>query len=198
MDTATLRLAAWHRAQGDSWDLIAAKLEIAVRTIEILPVIHFTEWQQAMIDFAPLVAQETLFAAQASLRLQTQSANEKIAQTASVAALKHDIEEKKLIAKREALLAKAKKPSENELTAEIPSETPIAETPVAEALPQAPIAETETETPIAETPTPPEASSVVSEEPEIDLVGQIDWNSLPKPPKPSQGPKKLTSFLGGK
>ncbi|MGL6075937.1 MAG: hypothetical protein ACRC8S_17405 [Fimbriiglobus sp.] len=189
MDTATLRLAAWHRAQGDSWDLIAAKLEIPVRTIEILPVIHFKDWQQAMIDFAPLVAQETLFAAQASLRLQAQSLNEKVAQTASVAALKHDIEEKKLIAKREALLAKTK----TEVTAETPPESLIVEE-----IPEPPTPET----PISEPPileSPPEAMPPVqAEEPEIDIVSQIDWDALPKPPKKPDGPKKLTSFLGGK
>ncbi|MGL6075141.1 MAG: hypothetical protein ACRC8S_13355 [Fimbriiglobus sp.] len=191
MDTATLRLAAWRRAQGDSWDLIGAKLEISVRTIEILPVIHFTEWQQAMIDFAPLIAQETLFDAQASLRLQSRSCNEKVAQTASLAITKHDIEEKKLSAKREALRAKAKKVEATEVPL---AEAPIAEAPIPEAhIPEAPIAATEgpiTESLPLETPPP-----AVAPEPEIDLVGQIDWNALPKPPKP-KGAKKLTSFLG--
>ncbi|MGL6072552.1 MAG: hypothetical protein ACRC8S_00190 [Fimbriiglobus sp.] len=186
MDASTLRLAAWHRTQGDSWDLIAAKLNISVRTIEILPVIHFAEWQQAMLDFAPLVAQDTLFHAQAALRLQTMSSDEKIAQNASIVIMKHDAEEKKLIAKREALLAKANKPSDS---VEISPETPVIEE-----IPETPVTEAETESPIVETPTPSEAAA---EEPEIDLVGSIDWNALPKPNKP-QGPKTLTSFLGGK
>ncbi|MGL6074591.1 MAG: hypothetical protein ACRC8S_10565 [Fimbriiglobus sp.] len=190
MDTATLRLAAWHRAHGDSWDLIGAKLQIPVSQLEIVPAIYLQDWQAAMAEYAPVVAQDTLFHAQAALRLQTMSLNEKVAQTASLAIMKHDSEEKKLIAKREALLAKALKAAEAE-----PTETPP-EAPISDTLPEAPI--TETPAPESLTSTPPEATPpVVAEEPEIDLVGQVDWNSLPKPPK-HKGPKTLTSFLGGK
>ncbi|MGL6073318.1 MAG: hypothetical protein ACRC8S_04045 [Fimbriiglobus sp.] len=197
MDLTTLRTAAWLRSQGDSWDLIGAKLEISASTLEILPAIRFQDWQQAMIDYAPLIAQDTLLHAQHALRLQSKSLNEKVAQTASLAIMKHDIEEKKLIAKREALFAKTKaKAAADTLPVEIVAEEPILESPLVEA-PE----ETVLETPIAQTPTvtPPEAPApVIAEEPEIDLVGQIDWNALPKPPKKPKVPKMMTSFLGGK
>ncbi|MGL6072933.1 MAG: hypothetical protein ACRC8S_02105 [Fimbriiglobus sp.] len=173
MNAMTLRFAAYFRAQGHSWEQISKKLNIPVDTLELLPALETAEWDQHMEEFAAQIIREAMIEAVISLRSQVKSANEKIRQTASLALTKYQMEQKKLAAKREALLAQ-----EAKLKAK--AKKPIPEEPI---------------------PVTPPVAIPVEETITIDVEAEFQAfqaaNPFPKnPPATKPGTKKLESFLG--
>ncbi|MGL6076662.1 MAG: hypothetical protein ACRC8S_21105 [Fimbriiglobus sp.] len=131
MDAKLLRSAVWLRAQGESWDAIGIRLRADALDLEMLPATHTEEWEALMQEFTPMVLRDSMLQAMGALRTQAKSLDEKISQTAAVSMLKYDIEEKKLKAKREALLAdEAKAAREAQiLEANTPDTAPSPEAP---------------------------------------------------------------------
>ncbi|MGL6072837.1 MAG: hypothetical protein ACRC8S_01620 [Fimbriiglobus sp.] len=175
MNAKALRLAAFFRAQGNSWEHISKKLNVPLETLEILPAIETAEWEKHMAEFTAQVLRDAMLEAVTSLRIQVKSANEKIRQTAALALTKYQMEEKKLAAKREALLAQEAKAKSKTKS----------KTPVPEELPPA----TQPET------TPVPAEDTITFDIEAELKTFLATNPFPQPPA-NPGPKKLTSFLG--
>ncbi|MGL6072739.1 MAG: hypothetical protein ACRC8S_01130 [Fimbriiglobus sp.] len=176
MNAKTLRLAAFFRAQGNSWEHISKKLNVPVETLEIAPALETDEWEKHMQEFASQVMRDAMLEAVASLRVQVKSANEKVRQTASLALSKYQLEAEKLAAKREALLARE---------AKYHSKLPIPEEPTAQAAPD----------PVPVPPVPVEETITLDIEAELKAFEATHPFPPEKPAKPA--PKKLTSFLGG-
>ncbi|MGL6074236.1 MAG: hypothetical protein ACRC8S_08750 [Fimbriiglobus sp.] len=103
MNAKLVRMVAYFRALGQSWDQIAVGLQVSALMLEGLPVTHPTFWQLANEEFEPVILRDTKFQAIASLKLQMRSTHEAINQNATLAFLKYDMESKKLVVKQQQL-----------------------------------------------------------------------------------------------
>ncbi|MGL6075317.1 MAG: hypothetical protein ACRC8S_14260 [Fimbriiglobus sp.] len=175
MDAKSLRLAAFFRAQGNSWEHISKKLNVPVETLEILPAIETAEWEKHMQEFTAQILRDAMLEAMVSLRVQVKSANEKVRQTAALALTKYQMEEKKLALKREALLAQ-------EAKAKSKAKSLVLDEPPPPAKPE---------------PAPIPVEETITLDIEAEFNAFLAANPFPAQPPVNSGSKKLTSFLGG-
>ncbi|MGL6074329.1 MAG: hypothetical protein ACRC8S_09220 [Fimbriiglobus sp.] len=117
MDARSVRVAAYFRALGQSWDQIAMGMGVNAFELEGLPVTNPVAWQMANEEFEPIILRDAKYQAVAAAKLQVRSTNEAISQKTTLAMLKYDVEVKKLAVKREEMRLQEEKAKQAEAKA---------------------------------------------------------------------------------
>ncbi|MGL6076327.1 MAG: hypothetical protein ACRC8S_19410 [Fimbriiglobus sp.] len=117
MDARSVRVAAYFRALGQSWDQIAMGMGVNAFELEGLPVTNPVAWQMANEEFEPIILRDVKYQAVAAAKLQVRSTNEAISQKTTLALLKYDVEVKKLAMKREEMRLQEEKAKQAEAKA---------------------------------------------------------------------------------
>ncbi|MGL6076085.1 MAG: hypothetical protein ACRC8S_18155 [Fimbriiglobus sp.] len=117
MDAKLVRIAAYFRALGQSWDQIAMGMGVNAFELEGLPVTNPVSWQMANEEFEPIILRDAKYQAIAAAKLQVRSTNEAISLKTTLAMLKYDVEVKKLAMKREEMRLQEEKAKQAEAKA---------------------------------------------------------------------------------
>ncbi|MGL6073110.1 MAG: hypothetical protein ACRC8S_02995 [Fimbriiglobus sp.] len=170
MDARSVRVAAYFRALGQSWDQIAMGMGVNAFELEGLPVTNPVAWQMANEEFEPIILRDAKYQAIAAAKLQVRSTNEAISQKTTLAMLKYDVEVKKLAVKREEMRIQEEKAKQ----AEAKAKAKAAKSDLTP--PQAPTAEpAKSETPpVAEGPnnSKPPVETPKAQDPKAQVVKQ--------------------------
>ncbi|MGL6074511.1 MAG: hypothetical protein ACRC8S_10155 [Fimbriiglobus sp.] len=174
MDARSVRVAAYFRALGQSWDQIAMGMGVNAFELEGLPVTNPVAWQMANEEFEPIILRDAKYQAIAAAKLQVRSTNEAISQKTTLAMLKYDVEVKKLAVKREEMRIQEEKAKQAEAKAKAKAAKSNPTPP--QAPPQAPTSEpAKSETPaVADKPnnSKPPVEAPKTQDPKTQVVKQ--------------------------